>query len=52
MSQYLPSQGLPELREAIANYYGNLYGQDYTKDNVMIGPGSKELMYLQNKKIM
>ena len=39
-------QGLPELREAIASYTSNKKENNYKADNVIIGPGSKELMFL------
>lgn len=44
--QYLAVQGLPQLREAVAAYHTRETGNDYTADNVMIGPGSKELLFL------
>lgn len=43
---YLDVVGLPILREAVANYYVRRYGIDCTADEVLIGPGSKELMFL------
>ena len=45
-NKYLPMQGLPELREAIASYTSNKKENNYKADNVIIGPGSKELMFL------
>ena len=38
-------QGLKELREVVANYTSNKK-YNYKSDNVIIGPGSKELMFL------
>ncbi len=43
---YLPVEGLPELREAIAQYHSRVNDSSYTADQVLVGPGSKELMFL------
>ncbi len=43
---YLPVLGLHELREAVASYHHRTDGIEYTVDDVMIGPGSKELMFI------
>ncbi len=43
---YLPVTGLPQLREAVANYHCRTHGICFNADNVLIGPGSKELMFL------
>ena len=45
-NKYLPMQGLPELREAVANFESKKKKQKYTASNIIIGPGSKELMFL------
>ena len=45
-NKYLPMQGLHELRDAVALYTSNKKGNNYKADNVIIGPGSKELMFL------
>ena len=45
-NKYLPMQGLSELRNAIAKYTSEKKDYDYKSDNVIIGPGSKELMFL------
>ena len=45
-NKYLPMQGLSELRNAIAKYTSEKKNYDYKTDNVIIGPGSKELMFL------
>ena len=45
-NKYLPMQGLKELREAVAKYTTNKKGYNYKSENVVIGPGSKELMFL------
>lgn len=43
---YLPVKGLMELRNAVADYHRRQIGNDYSGQNVLIGPGSKELMFL------
>ena len=45
-NKYLPMQGLPELRETIANYVSSRKNYNYKADNILIGPGTKELMFL------
>ncbi len=42
---YLPVQGLAELREAIAAYDGRLLHTTISPDQVIVGPGSKALIY-------
>jgi aspartate aminotransferase len=44
--EYLPVRGLPALREAVAGHHTRLHGMAVDADNVLIGPGSKQLMYL------
>ncbi len=44
-NRFLPSQGLPELREAAANYLGWRFGHNASADRIMVGPGSKELIF-------
>jgi aspartate aminotransferase len=43
---YLPVKGLPELRKAVADYHWQKDQVKVNPDNVVIGPGSKMLMYL------
>ena len=45
-NKYLPMQGLEELRKSVAEYTSTKKNFSYTHDNVIIGPGSKELMFL------
>ena len=45
-NKYLPMQGLSELRNAVANHTSKKKSYDYKSENVIIGPGSKELMFL------
>ncbi|HEX4998896.1 MAG TPA: pyridoxal phosphate-dependent aminotransferase [Terriglobia bacterium] len=44
--EYLPVRGLWELREAVADYHRRRNGLGASGDDVLIGPGSKELMFL------
>lgn len=43
---YLPVKGLAELRDAVAAYHRREDGIVRTGEDVLIGPGSKELMFL------
>ena len=43
---YLPIQGLDELRDAIAKYESKKKNKNFKSDQIIIGPGSKELMFL------
>lgn len=43
---YLPVKGLPELRTAVADYHSRRNNIRRNSENVLIGPGSKELMFL------
>jgi len=45
-NKYLPMQGLSELRNAVAKYTSKKKNYDYKSENVILGPGSKELMFL------
>ena len=45
-NDYLPPLGLPALREAVAEYHRRNDGLDFQAENVIIGPGSKELMFI------
>ncbi len=42
---YLPVRGLAALREAVAGYYRRQQ-LDFDVDDIIIGPGSKELMFI------
>ena len=42
---YLSVEGLPELRQAIASYHQKFDNIDIESEQVLIGPGSKELMF-------
>lgn len=43
---YLPAKGLPQLRQAVAEFHRVRDNIDANEENVLIGPGSKELMFL------
>jgi len=45
-NKYLSMQGLSELRAAISKYSNTKNSQNYTAENIIIGPGTKELMFL------
>ena len=45
-NNYLPMQGLEELRESIAQYISKKKNYKYLNSNIVVGPGSKELMFL------
>ncbi|MEQ9300944.1 MAG: aminotransferase class I/II-fold pyridoxal phosphate-dependent enzyme [Cyclobacteriaceae bacterium] len=42
---YLPVVGLEQLRQQIASNYAARYGISRTADDILIGPGSKELIF-------
>jgi len=43
---YLPMQGLEELRIAIAKHLNKNNKNNFKPDNILVGPGTKELMFL------
>ena len=43
---YLPVQGLPELREAICGYLQRTQQLSFDPEDILVGPGTKELMFL------
>lgn len=43
---YLPVEGLRNLREAVAEYHRRSQGVELSAEDVLIGPGSKELMFI------
>ena len=48
---YLPSLGIPELRETIANYYSDKLGLTFDGSQVIVGVGSKSLLYAMIQSI-
>ena len=45
-NKYLSMQGLSELRAIISKYSNTKNSQNYMAENIIIGPGTKELMFL------
>ena len=45
-NKYLPMQGLKDLRVSIASYISKKKDHKYSSSNIIVGPGSKELMFL------
>ena len=45
-NKYLPMQGLEELRSAIAKDLNKNNNNQFESDDIVIGPGTKELMFL------
>jgi aspartate aminotransferase len=43
---YLSVKGLPALRQAVVDWVKRTEGLDYSADNILVGPGTKELMFL------
>jgi aspartate aminotransferase len=43
---YLPVKGLPQLKDSVAHYHHHKQGTKFKSEDVLIGPGSKELMFL------
>ena len=43
---YLPIQGLDDLRAAISKYESKKKNKNFSSEQIIIGPGSKELMFL------
>lgn len=43
---YLPVKGLPELHSAVTDYLGRVHRIPRRAEDVLVGPGSKELMFI------
>ncbi|AFZ70530.1 aspartate/tyrosine/aromatic aminotransferase [Caldisphaera lagunensis DSM 15908] len=43
---YTETQGIPELREAVANYLNSRYGSDVKSEEVIVTPGSKTAIFM------
>ncbi|MBL6746226.1 MAG: pyridoxal phosphate-dependent aminotransferase [Pseudomonadales bacterium] len=43
---YLPVRGLPVLRESVCNWFLRRFGLQFDPVNILIAPGSKELLFL------
>jgi aspartate aminotransferase len=44
-THYTPAAGIPELRSAIARYYQQRYGLNYTADQVLVSNGAKHSIH-------
>ncbi|HRR26820.1 MAG TPA: pyridoxal phosphate-dependent aminotransferase [Acidobacteriota bacterium] len=44
-TRYTPSAGLPELREALAEYYNRRWGTEFGYENVVVTAGAKSAVY-------
>lgn len=44
--EYLPVRGLAELRKSVAAFLSRTRGVAFSAEQILIGPGSKELIYL------
>lgn len=42
---YQQTQGLPQLRESIAEFYAEWFDLKYSFEDIFVGPGSKELIF-------
>ena len=43
---YLPVRGLPALQQAVVEYYQRTQNLNFRPENILVGPGSKELMFI------
>ncbi len=44
-THYSPSAGIPELRDAIAAYAGDFRGMPFARENVVVSPGAKPIIW-------
>src|ERR1043166_6984959 len=44
-TRYTAAEGLPALRQAVAQYYGKRYGLDYAPEQVLISNGAKHSLH-------
>ncbi len=45
-TRYTETPGIPEVREAVAEYLNNRYGSDVSWEEVIMGPGTKGVLFL------
>ena len=50
-THYAPSEGIPELREAIVNYYSK-YGVTYDPEQVMVTSGGSPALHMVNTSLL
>ena len=51
-THYTPNAGIPEFREAIAEYYREFYKTDIDVDNILVTAGAYEATYLAFESIL
>ncbi|MDH5692870.1 MAG: pyridoxal phosphate-dependent aminotransferase [Gammaproteobacteria bacterium] len=51
-THYTPAIGLPELRQAISNYYADQYTQDIPAERIVVTPGSSGALQLITSLIL
>lgn len=51
-THYTPNAGIPEFREAIAEYYKDFYKVDVEVDNILVTAGAYEATYLAFQSIL
>ncbi len=51
-THYTPNAGIPEFREAIAEYYGDFYKIDVHPDNIIVTAGAYEGTYLAFQSLL
>ncbi len=51
-TRYAPAAGLPELRAAVAHRYNEDYGTHVTPEEVAIGAGAKQALYLTCRALL
>ncbi|WP_297063440.1 pyridoxal phosphate-dependent aminotransferase [Thermococcus sp.] len=51
-THYTPNAGIPEFREAIAEYYKDFYNVDVELDNILVTAGAYEATYLAFQSIL
>ncbi|WP_297548599.1 pyridoxal phosphate-dependent aminotransferase [Thermococcus sp.] len=51
-THYTPNAGIPEFREAIAEYYKDFYKVDVELDNILVTAGAYEATYLAFQSIL
>jgi aspartate aminotransferase len=51
-TNYPPSDGLPELKRAVASYYGHALGLDYPQDAILVAGGARPLIYAAYRALL
>ncbi|MGH7633750.1 MAG: pyridoxal phosphate-dependent aminotransferase, partial [Gemmatimonadaceae bacterium] len=51
-TNYPPSSGLPELRTAIASFYGGRLGLELTAENVVVASGARPAIYATYRTVL